>query len=160
MSDAAPHFIPIGSSFRGAEGRVGYLLRQASLAFRAAMNAELRALGLTAPQYSLLYVIHQCPRASGVALARMSMLTQQTTNELLLTLHERGLIDRTRGADRRVLEATCTPAGTAAVAAARERVHAIEDQLLDPLPEAERRRLREWLVEVASVLAGQDDDLA
>lgn len=160
MSAAAPPFTPIGSGFRGAEGRVGYLLRQASLAFRSAMNAELRGMGLTAPQYSLLYVIDQRPRVSGVALARMSMLTQQTTNELLLALHERGLIDRTRGVDRRVLESTCTPAGAAAVAEARERVHAIEDRLLSPLPEAERQRLREWLVEVAGVLADQDDDLA
>jgi len=35
-----------------------------------------------------------------------------------------------------------------------------EDELLSRLPKAEGQRLRAWLVEVASILSDQDDDLA
>ena len=43
---------PIGESYRGPEGRTGYLLRQAWHELRAAMDGTLRPHGLTPAQYS------------------------------------------------------------------------------------------------------------
>lgn len=75
------HVTPIGAGFRGPDGRVGYLLRQAHQAFRAAARAELGTLGLTLPQYSVLSVADAEPGLSGAELARESMLTPQTCRQ-------------------------------------------------------------------------------
>ena len=79
----------IGEGFRGPDGRVGYLLRQANQAFRAAAQADLAPLGLTFPQYSVLSVADAEPGLSGAELARDSMLTPQTTNEIISLLVRR-----------------------------------------------------------------------
>ncbi len=48
--------MPLGQGFRGQDGRVGYLLRQAQHALSAAMYQPLADLGITAAQYSVLSV--------------------------------------------------------------------------------------------------------
>src|SRR2546421_8334338 len=70
--------IEIGEDFRGPDGHVAFLLRQANSALRAVIDRELGPLGITGPQYSALNVIVRCPGLSGTELARASMLTQQT----------------------------------------------------------------------------------
>ncbi len=73
----------LGEGFRGPDGAVGYLLRQAQLTLRGALGAALRELGITTPQYSVLSVLDVEPGLSGAELARTSMLTPQTTNGIL-----------------------------------------------------------------------------
>ena len=90
----------IGEGFRGPDGRVGYLLRQAHQAFRAAAQAGLAPLGLTLPQYSVLSVADAQPGLSGAELARDSMLTPQTTNEIISLLAAAGLLERRPDAAR------------------------------------------------------------
>src|SRR5262252_850084 len=113
----------IGEGFRGPDGHVGYLLRQAHQAFRAAAQAELGPLGLTLPQYAVLTVADAEPGLSGAELARDSMLTPQTTNEIISLLVPAGLLERRQDdGDRRLRRMFVTEAGRARGRAAHDRL--------------------------------------
>lgn len=143
----------LGCGFRGPDGAVGYLLRQAQLTLRRAMDAALRDLGITTPQFSLLSVLEVEPGLSGVALARASMLTPQTTHGILVALERNGRISRTPDArDGRVLQIQLTAAGLALLAQARERVREVERRMTAQLSDVEATQLRHWLVACARSL--------
>jgi DNA-binding MarR family transcriptional regulator len=148
-----PEPIAIGESFRGPDGPVSFLLRQAHSAFRAAIDRELSPLGLTGPQYSGLNVVSRLPGLSGTELARTSMLTQQTANEILLTLERRGWITREpRAGNRRVLEVYATEEGRRVIGRARRVVSRIERRMVADLDAGDQRLFREWLVACARAL--------
>jgi DNA-binding MarR family transcriptional regulator len=140
----------IGEGFRGPDGRVGYLLRQANQAFRAAAHAELAPLGLTFPQYSVLSVADAEPGLSGAELARDSMLTPQTTNEIISLLATAGLLERRPDAgDRRLRRMTVTEAGRDLLSRARPAVHTVEQRMTSSLSAADQAALRGWLTDCA-----------
>jgi DNA-binding MarR family transcriptional regulator len=143
----------LGGGFRGPDGAVGYLLRQAQLTLRTALDAALRDLGLTTPQYSVLSVLEVEPGVSGAELARTSMLTPQTTNAILVALQRAGHIVRTPSThDGRVLQARLTDTGHALLGQARERVAEVERRMTAPLTEQQAAQLRQWLVACARAL--------
>jgi DNA-binding MarR family transcriptional regulator len=149
-----PKQIEIGEDFRGPEGPVTFLLRQAHSALRVVIDRELAPLGLTGPQFSALNVIARLPGLSGTELARASMLTQQTTNEILLALERRRWITRqARASNRRVLEVHATAEGRRIIAQARRTVYRVERRMVADLDARDRARLREWLVLCAQALA-------
>jgi DNA-binding MarR family transcriptional regulator len=136
----------LGEGFRGPEGRVGYLLRQAHQAFRSAAQTELAALGLTFPQYSVLSVADAEPGLSGAELARDSMLTPQTTNEIITLLVGADLLQRRPDKrDKRLRRLHPTAAGRKLVARARPVVHGVEERMTSSLSAADEARLRRWL---------------
>jgi DNA-binding MarR family transcriptional regulator len=138
----------VGEGFRGPDGRVGYLLRQAHQAFRAAAQAELTALGLTFPQYSVLSVADAEPGLSGAELARDSMLTPQTTNEIITLLVAAELLERRPDKrDKRLRRIHVTAAGRKLVAKARPVVHEVENRMTSSLRAADQARLRRWLTD-------------
>jgi DNA-binding MarR family transcriptional regulator len=143
----------LGEGFRGPDGAVGYLLRQAQLTLRAALDHALRELGLTTPQYSVLSVLDIEPGLSGAELARTSMLTPQTTNGIMVALERAGHIVRTPATrDARVLQARLTDTGQALLSHARERVAEVERRMTAPLTEQQAAQLRQWLVACARAL--------
>jgi DNA-binding MarR family transcriptional regulator len=155
----------IGEGFRGPDGRVGYLLRQAHQAFRAAAQAELAPLGLTLPQYSVLSVADAEPGLSGAELARESMLTPQTTNEIISLLAAAGLLERrTDASDRRRRRMAVTAAGRDLLSRARPAVHAVERRMTTSLGDAGLALLRGWLTDCARNLtssgSGQERETA
>jgi DNA-binding MarR family transcriptional regulator len=144
----------IGEGFRGPEGRVGYLLRQAHQAFRVAAQADLGALGLTLPQYSVLSVADTQPGLSGAELARESMLTPQTTNEIITLLAKAGLVEfRPDARDKRMRRVTVTEAGRDLVARARPIVYGVEARMTTSFSDADMEVFRVWLTNCASDLA-------
>ena len=144
----------IGEGFRGPDGRVGYLLRQAHQAFRAAAQTELGTLGLTLPQYSVLSVADVRPGLSGAELARESMLTPQTTNEIITLLAKAGLVEfRPDARDKRLRRVTVTDAGRDLVDRARPIVYAVETRMTASLEDADLAVLRVWLTNCARDLA-------
>lgn len=150
--------IPIGKGFRGPNGHLGFLLRQAQHAMRTAIDRELRALDLTSPQFSLLGIVHAAPGISGADAARDGMLSAQATNELTVALERRGLLERRpHPRDARVRKLFLTPAGTAAHAEASRRVRDIERHAAERLTSAELRRFKAWLVVCAQSLDAADD---
>src|SRR5690242_18518844 len=110
---------PVGDSFRGPEGHIGYLLRQAWAAFRTAMESALREHRLNGAQYAVLSVLARQPALSGADLARACNTTPQAMNGVLVTLERDGLVRRephpTHG---RILQVSLTAAGEQRVAAA------------------------------------------
>lgn len=144
----------LGEGFRGPDGRVGYLLRQAHQAFRSAAQAELTTLGLTFPQYSVLSVADAEPGLSGAELARDTMLTPQTTNEIITLLVAADLLERRPDKrDRRLRRVEATPAGRRLVAEARPLVHAVERRMTRTLRAADEVSLRRWLTACATNLS-------
>ena len=148
----------IGEGFRGPDGHVGYLLRQAHQAFRAAAQAELGPLALTLPQYSVLTVADAEPGLSGAELARDSMLTPQTTNEIIALLVAAGLLERRADArDRRLRRMFVTGAGRDLLSRARPAVDAVERRMTTSLSGAGLAVLRGWLADCARNLTPGPD---
>ena len=109
---------------------LGFLLKKAQHAYRTRLDADLRPLGLTAPQYATLAAIAAEPGASNAHLARTAFVTAQTTQAMLSTLERTGLIRRTPHAQHgRVLESDLTDQGAVLLARARERVEKVEQLL-------------------------------
>jgi DNA-binding MarR family transcriptional regulator len=143
----------IGEGFRGPDGHVAFLLRQANSALRTVIERELAPLGITGPQYSALNVIVRCPGLSGTELARASALTQQTTNEILVALErKRWIMRQPRAGNRRVLDVHPTGGGRRVTARARRIVYRIERRMVSDLNARDQARLREWLVLCAKAL--------
>ena len=140
----------IGEGFRGPDGRVGYLLRQAHQAFRAAAQNALAPLGLTLPQYSVLSVADAQPGLSGAELARESMVTPQTANEIITLLVTAGLLERRPDArDKRLRRMVVTEPGRGLLSRARPAVHAVEQRMTGSFGDADLAALRGWLTDCA-----------
>ncbi len=137
------------------EEPVGYVLKQAAAALRAAMDTALRPLGLTVPQYACLVLLGQRPGLSNAELARGAFVTRQSMNGVLRGLQDRRLLTRPASAPRgRALPTELTPAGRQRLYAASTAVRAIERQMLTALPPNAQRRLRDDLASCAAALGG------
>ena len=143
------------------EESVGYVLKQAAVALRSAMDAVLRPLELTVPQYSCLEVLAQRPGSSNAELARATFVTRQAMSGVLLGLQDRGLVSRpATAAHGRALPALLTASGRQHLQAASAAVRAVEHRMLAPLDEVRRSRLRDDLAACTSALttdSGQPD---
>jgi len=143
----------IGQSYRGVEGRSGYLLRQAWRALEGAMEVALRPHGLTPPQYGALTVLAREPGASGADLARAVHTTPQAMNGVLATLEREALIERrphpTHG---RILQATLTSEGQRRLEAANPSIRALERAIERDLSSDEIATVKTWLVATAQRL--------
>ena len=132
----------------------GYVLKQAATALRTAMDAVLRPLQLTVPQYSCLELLGQQPGLSGSDLARGTFVTRQSMNLLLQGLQQRGLLTRPAVADHgKALPTQLTAAGRTQLHAASVAVRAVERQMFAPLSESGRRRLLADLNRCAAAVA-------
>ena len=90
---APPRPIPRpGEGKRGPAGHLGYLVRQANVAVRAAMERALADLDATPAQFAVLTMIVAYPGVSGAALARLTFLTPQTINVIVRNLEKGGAI--------------------------------------------------------------------
>ena len=136
------------------EDAVGYVLKQAATALRAAMDNALRPLGLTVPQYACLELLGQRPGLSNAELARGAFVTRQSMNGVLRGLQDRGLVTRpATAAHGRALPTQLSPAGREKLHAASVAVRAVERQMLASLPPRSRRRLRDDLASCTAALA-------
>ncbi|MFC3449269.1 MarR family winged helix-turn-helix transcriptional regulator [Amycolatopsis speibonae] len=136
---------------------VGYLLKRAATALRVAMDAALRPLDLTVPQYSCLEVLAQRPGLSNAELARAVFVTRQSMNLVLRGLQDRGLVTRpTTAPQGRALPSTLTPAGRALLHAASGLVRAVEKRMLEPFPAADQDRLLHDLAACTDALSPKE----
>ena len=136
------------------DGSVGYVLKQAASVLRAAMDAALRPLELTVPQYACLELLGQRPGLSNAELARGAFVTRQSMNGVLRGLQERGLVTRpATAAHGRALPTELTSTGRQQLRAASAAVRAIEQQMLASLAPAHQRRLCRDLATCAGALS-------
>lgn len=144
---------------RDLDEAVGYVLKQAATALRAAMDAALRPMDLTVPQYACLELLGRRPGLSNAELARAAFVSRQSMNLVLRGLQERGLVTRPPTAPHgRVLPTDLTPAGRRQLKAAGSAVRRVEEQMLSPLAASQQRRLREDLAACAAALGSQSTE--
>ena len=137
---------------------VGYLLKQASSALRAAMEEALRPLGMTITHYSCLELLAQRPGLSNSDLARGAFVTRQSMNVLLQALERAGEVTRPEVAPAgRVLPVTLTDAGRAALAQASAAVRAVELRMLAQLSDGEQLAARRLLAGLVAALTTPTD---
>jgi DNA-binding MarR family transcriptional regulator len=143
----------IGERYRGVEGRIGYLLVQASNTLRTALAATLLPHQLSPPQYAVLTVLARDPGVSGADLARACNTTPQAMNGVLVTLERHGLIERrphpTHG---RILRVSLTDEGERRLEAANPAVRKLEAGIEAGFSPDEIATVKAWLVESAARL--------
>ena len=143
----------IGERYRGVDGHIGYLLRQASHTLRGALEDALRPHGLSSVQYAVLSVLVRDPGASGADLARACNTTPQAMNGVLATLGRAGLIERrphpTHG---RILQVTLSAEGRRRLESANPAVRAVEHATERDFSAAEIALVKAWLVAAAQRL--------
>jgi DNA-binding MarR family transcriptional regulator len=143
----------IGERYRGVDGHIGYLLRQASHTLRGALDAALRPHGLSGVQYGVLSVLARDSGASGADLARACNTTPQAMNGVLATLEREALIERhphpTHG---RILQVTLSAEGRRRLAAANPAVRAVERATERDFSADEIALVKAWLVAAAQRL--------
>jgi DNA-binding MarR family transcriptional regulator len=132
---------------------VGYLLKQAASALRAAMEAELRPLGMSVTHYSCLELLAQRPGLSNSELARGAFVSRQAMNVLLQALERDGSVSRPEQASEgRVLPTRLTELGRSRLTVASAAVRGVEDRMRSDLDAAERDQLRLLLGRCVSAL--------
>ena len=121
------------------ETSLGYLLKEASSALRAAMEEVLRPLGMTITHYSCLELLAQRPGLSNSELARGAFVTRQSMNVLLQALERDGYVTRPAKAPvGKALPTRLTPRGRRSLAKASRAVRSVEVRMLAGLTEAEQ----------------------
>ena len=131
------------------EANLGYLFRLAYQRFRAALDDALEDLGLSTHEYVILSVFETRSELSTSALARITQVTRQTMHTAVLGLETAGLLER-RPKNQRVVLVRPTKPGHKTLAAATDRVRAVERGALAGLSRDEERAVRSWLANVAT----------
>jgi DNA-binding MarR family transcriptional regulator len=143
------------------ETSLGYQLKEASSALRAAMEAALRPLGMTITHYSCLELLAQRPGLSNSDLARGTFVTRQSMNVLLQSLEREGFVTRPTDAPvGRALPASLTPAGRSRLARATVAVRVIEKQMLMGLTDQDQITTRRILSTIIESLTPSKTDRA
>ena len=118
---------------------LGYLLKEASSALRAAMEEVLRPLGMNITHYSCLELLAQRPGLSNSDLARGTFVTRQTMNVLLQALERDGEVVRAAEAPvGKALPTRLTEKGRQKLGAATAAVREVELRMLTGLTEEDQ----------------------
>lgn len=121
------------------ETSLGYLLKEAASALRAAMEEVLKPLGMTITHYSCLELLAQRPGLSNSELARGAFVTRQSMNVLLQALERDGYVTRPERADAgRALPTRLTASGRRSLEEASRAVRQVEVRMLSGMTEAQQ----------------------
>lgn len=142
-----------GEGKRGADGYLGYLVRQAHVAVRAAMDKALAELEVTSPQFVVLTMIEAYPGLSGADLARLTFLTPQTINLIVGNLVKVGAVEKSADpAHGRILRLQATAEGEALLKRCKALVQEVEEQIAGLVGREEEKVVRRWLTAVGTKL--------
>ncbi len=139
---ASPGPRPSGRTPRSAP-RLTYLVKQLQEGLLARLDAITRPFGLTAKQYTALSVLRDSPRLSSAALGRLTFVTPQAANEMMMTLERKGFLTRSVDqANRRCLEAKLSRVGTRSLTKIDELVDELELEVFGGVGTADQSRFR------------------
>ncbi|MER6186670.1 MarR family transcriptional regulator [Streptomyces sp. NPDC001652] len=142
------------------ETSLGYLLKEASSALRAAMEEVLRPLGMSVTHYSCLELLAQRPGLSNSELARGAFVTRQTMNVLLQSLERDGYVTRpAEAAVGKVLPTRLTPRGRRSLEKASAAVRSVEARMQGGLTETEQSEVFRILQSMIHSLRGDNEDV-
>ena len=139
------------------------LLRRAQLRKQVACEAALAEVGLTLPQWGMLYAVATEPDSSTHALAVFIGQSDQSAGAVVARLQQRGLLERRPGAGKAILH-RITPEGDELVRRCTRTVEDVMTRLLAGLTDQARQALRTSLESVAQAAlpesSGSHDDLS
>lgn len=140
-----------GEGKRGEKGHLGYLLRQAVIAYRLRMERALVGVDITPPQFYVLIKLAAYPGISNADLARLTLLTPQTVSVTVSNLERAGLVSRRpHEVHGRIQHLDLTENGRTLLTVSRDRVRSIERELMEGLSPEGEQTIRRWLVRVAT----------
>ena len=140
------------------ETSLGYLLKEASSALRAAMEAVLRPLGMTVTHYSCLELLAQRPGLSNSELARGAFVTRQSMNVLLQALERDGYVTRPVEARvGKVLPTQLTARGRRSLEQASAAVRSVEVRMLSGMTQDEQSAASAMLRSMIHALRSDDE---
>ena len=120
-----------------------YLVKQLEQVIRALLDDALRPMGVTTLQYTALSVLERRSGLSSAQLARRAFVRPQTMHEMVLSLAERGLIERKHAPNnQRVLLSNLTESGRELLDSCRPAVQDVEEKLLGGMSEERRTEFR------------------
>src|SRR5215211_3132975 len=132
-----------------------YLVSRADRVVRRAVDEVARARGLSVNQYTTLSVLDRRSGLSNAQLARRSLVSPQSANEVLLTLERRGLVRRRAHPDHgRILQTRLTAKGRRLLAACDAGVREVEARMVGDLSPGEQAALRHGLLSGVRALHG------
>lgn len=131
----------------------GFALVRAYRTFRHEMDAALREVGLTTPQWGALSCLNRMGGLSGAEMARIQCTTPQTMHTVLTHLEQSGYIVRKPGPSHgHMLLVQLTDDGRAALERAAERVADVDRRLTSCLSARERETLLSLLTRCMGAL--------
>ena len=131
--------------------RLGYLLGQAHLAHRRIAERPLVSLGLGVKEFGALSVLVDEGPLSQQRLGERMRVDRTTMVAVVDGLEREGFVERERDADdRRAYALRATPRGCRALNRANDAVERAEAEFLARISPADRRRLKDLLLELIS----------
>jgi DNA-binding MarR family transcriptional regulator len=138
---AADHNVPSGVE-------IAMLLRRAQLRKQLACEAALAQVGLTLPQWGMLYAVAIEPDSSTHALALFIGQSDQSAGAVVARLEQRGLLERRPGFGKAILH-RLTPDGGELARRCEAIVEDVMTRLLSGLDDQALRTLRTSLQSIA-----------
>lgn len=143
------------------ETLVGYRLRRAWSAFSTDFSDAMEGTGLRQVPLAVLSIIAANPGINQGATGRALGIKRANMVALINELVEKQWVERATDAnDRRALTLTLTPAGTAVMAEALQRIDMHEQRMLSEFEPEERVRLLDMLGRIERRVPSAEDDLA
>ena len=136
-----------------------YLVGRVDRVVRRAIDDVARVHGLSVNQYTALSVLGHRSGLSNAQLARRSLVSPQSANEVLLSLEERGLVRRHAHPDHgRILQTRLTAKGRRTLEACDEHVRGVETAMVKGLTAKQQVALRHALLRCVHALHGGLDE--
>ncbi len=137
----------VGEGKRGEDGHLGYLLRQANVAFRLRLERALVDTGVTHPQFAVMTMVDAYPGCSNADLARLSLLTAQTVTVIVSNLKRVGFVEaEPHPVHGRIQQLSLTDQGRRVLRDCKAIVRRLERDLSVGFSAQEEAVVRRWLV--------------
>jgi DNA-binding MarR family transcriptional regulator len=135
------------------EPRLSYVIGRLDRVLRRRLTAAVEPAGLTLPAYTALSVLRAQDGLSNARLARRSLVTPQSMNEVVSLLVEKGYVDRIASPGHgRVMRIELTDAGRKSLERCDGAVDEVEREMVGQLEPAEAAGLREALIRCGRAL--------
>jgi DNA-binding MarR family transcriptional regulator len=139
---------------------IAYLVGHLERLVRRRLREAISPLGLTIQQYTALSVLNARGRLSNAQLAERSLITPQSTNELVKTMEKRGWVARSADpSHKRIIHLYLTTLGKDILNDAHRAAADFEEEMLYELGNAERQQYRDFLSASIRTLSRASIDL-